>query len=291
MQQPQVDAERFWRDGYLLIKGVFSAEEIQEIRQESLRVLEKQEAQNLCEKAGAVTRIRGDLLSHDGLRHLVVDDRVLHIVRTILGGQPVYFGDSNFQIGRGLRGWHKDNRLPDRFIHTAGDWQGRYDVLRVGLYLQDHAVHSGGLGIRAGSHEANPWVRRLEKVPPARLRVMASLSYGQPVAVASEIGDLVVWNLRTTHSGNVVRLKPFPGRKVPTGVENLAPSWLCLPEDERRVAMFLTYGLEGDHLRRYVEYLQDRGYMEPTWQTLRDDASLSEVVRDKDLQLTIPSSA
>ena len=290
MESPEIDVDRFWRDGYLLIKNVFSAEEIKELRRDALRVLAEQEAAGLVEPTGSVTIAQGDLLSQEALRRLVVDGRMLRVVRSLLGEEPVYFGDSNFQVGRGGRGWHKDNRLPDRFEHSAADWRGRYTLLRFGVYMQDHSHHSGGLGIRVGSHHPSPLVKALEKVPPARLRVLASTSYGKPICVASEVGDLVVWNLRTTHSGNVVRLRPLPQRKLPTWLENLAPSGLCLPEDERRVAMFLTYGIDDDHLRRYIEYLKSRGYVDGAWRELATQGSwgLSE---DTDLKVLIPGAA
>ena len=291
MKYPEVDAERYWREGYLVLRGVFSAEEIDTLRRDAFGVLEEQDASGESQTSGEVTRAAGDLLAKPTLRRLVADERVLHVVRSLLDGHPVYFGDSNFQIGRGLRGWHKDNRLPDRFDHHAPDWQGRYTVLRMGVYLQDHAEHSGGLGIRARSHEPSALVRALGRVPVARPRVEASIHYGKPVAVDSRVGDLVVWNLRTTHSGNVVRLRPFPHRKVGTWVENLVPRWLCLPEEERRVAIFLTYGVEGEHLERYVEYLKDRGYLEPTWQELRADAEAQAFAAERGLQVVLPPAS
>jgi hypothetical protein len=285
---PDVDVERYWREGYLLLRGVFSEEEIGALRRDAFGVLEEQEASGRSQQSGELTRIAGDLLAKPSMRRLVVDERVLHVVRSLLGGRPVYFGDSNFQVGRGLRGWHKDNRLPDRFDHHAPDWQGRYTVLRMGVYLQDHAQHSGGLGIRAGSHEPSALVRALGRLPIARPRVEASTHYGKPVAIDSRVGDLVVWNLRTTHSGNVVRLRPLPGRKVGTWVENLAPRWLRLPEEERRVAIFLTYGVEGEHLERYVDYLRERGYLEATWRELREEAEGLATAAERGLEVLLP---
>lgn len=290
MKSLRIDSERFWRDGFLLIKNVFSAEEIQSLREDALRVVADQEKAGLCQTRGTLTAAHGDLLSKEALRRLVVDERVLGVVRALLGAKPVYFGDSNFQVGRGLRGWHKDNRLPDRFVHSADDWQGRYTVLRFGLYLQDHSRHSGGLGLRVGSHRASSLVKMLEKVPPARLRVMASTSYGKATAVDSEVGDLVVWNLRTTHSGNVVRLRPFPKLKVATWIENLAPRRLCMPEDKQRVAMFLTYGVGDEHMARYVDYLKQRGYMDASWRALAAarESWMASVSEETDLEVRLP---
>jgi ectoine hydroxylase-related dioxygenase (phytanoyl-CoA dioxygenase family) len=291
MTCPEFDVSRFERDGYLLIKNLFSTEEIQTLRQDAFKVLAEQEKAGTSRTSGSVTFTRGELLSKEALRRLVVDGRVLSVARSLLGQKPVYFGDSNLQVGRGPRGWHKDNRLPDRFQHSAEDWQDPYTVLRFGVYLQDHTQHSGGLGIRVGSHRPSALVKKLEKVPPSRLRVLASTSYGKAICVGSEVGDLVVWNLRTTHSGNIVRLRTFPNLKMAPWIENLVPTWLRLQEEERRVAIFLTYGAKDDHLRRYIDYLKTRGYMDDSWRDLaagRDSWSLSA---DTDLEVLVPRPA
>ena len=46
------------------------------------------------------------------------------------------------------RGFHKDNA--DRVDPNAPDWNGRYTVLRFGIYLQDHYRHTGGLTCGTG---------------------------------------------------------------------------------------------------------------------------------------------
>src|SRR3954462_4462530 len=96
---------------------------------------------------------KGDILSKDELRYTVLDDRILHLVKTVLGGNPVYWGDSNYHFGVGFRGFHRDN--VDRTDMTAPDWDGDYPIVRLAIYLQDHKNYSGGLKIRVGSH-VNP---------------------------------------------------------------------------------------------------------------------------------------
>ncbi len=289
MNTPQVDVEKFWRDGFLLIKRAFSPDEIESLREDALAILAEQKAAGLTTTSGSVTHTKGDLLSMERLRKVIVDDRILRVGRELLGNKPVYFGDSSFQVGEGLRGWHKDNRLPDRFNHSAEDWHGKYTVIRFGLYLQDHASHSGGLGIRVGSHQPSRLVKLLERVPPARLRAQVASSYGKAVLVDSEIGDLVAWNLRTTHSGNAVRLKSMSRTKLGTWFENIAPSWLRIEEEKQRVAMFFTFGVDGDHLERYLGYLKTRGYLNETWDNLRQNEAAFGESKNADLEIRIPS--
>ena len=51
----------------------------------------------------------------------------------------------------------------------------------------------------------------------------------------------MVWTLRTTHTGNSVRLRPLPWLKLPTQWEDRLPSWLSLDDERERMAMFASY--------------------------------------------------
>ena len=90
----KINTDAFWQNGYLLIRDVFSEAEIEELR---ARVLE------------SVPDGCGDILSESVLREVLLDDRLLNIAQKILGGKPVYFGDSCCVKGNISYGWHKDN--------------------------------------------------------------------------------------------------------------------------------------------------------------------------------------
>jgi hypothetical protein len=226
-----VDVEGFWRDGYIHMPGVFAPAEVDAIR-ESVR-------------AAAAEDHRGDLLSHPRLRDLVLDERIIEAAKELLGGPPIYFADSNFRIQRGgLRNpFHKDNA--DRSDPDAPDWHGRYTVLRFGLYLQDHSRSSGGLTVRVGSH---------------RSRVEGRMHY-----VRTHPGDLVAWTLPMTHQGHGLLLKGLPGVQLEPRISKYLPRALFVPPPPERIALFITMGLDGPHLRRYLTYLKGREYMIEKW--------------------------
>src|SRR5262245_40424619 len=219
----------FWADGYLWNKRVFTKDEIEQLRR---RVVECPDWQ-------------GDLLSHPHLRSLVVDERVLTIARHLLGGTPVYFGDSGFTIGPQSRGYHKDN--PDRNDGNAPDWRDRYTVIRFGLYLQDHSRHSGGLNIRLASHNK------------------LSDSDGANLYLGTEIGDLTVWSLRTSHSGNGVLVKWLHRLPVEPALISQIHAGVLEPVERDRIGVFVTFGLDDRHLTRYLEYLKTRAYAVAVW--------------------------
>src|SRR6185437_14158313 len=120
-----IDKAKFERDGYVIVKNVFTKDEIEQIRKEVYTSWEQDKQKNLAfrldPKQTNATYFKGDLLSKPPLRHVLLDDRILQIAQVILGGDLVYFGDSNYQVGTGFRGYHRDN--VDRTDLTASDWQ------------------------------------------------------------------------------------------------------------------------------------------------------------------------
>jgi hypothetical protein len=239
----------FARDGFAIVRKVFSPQEIDEMRRRVQLQIEVDRAEGKFEESFyelmGVMSGKGDLLSKIHLRDVLVDDRILAIARSLLPMKPlIYFGESTYQLGSGGRAYHRDN--VDRYRAEGPDWVGPYTLLRLGIYLQDHRRHSGGLKVRVGSHLRDG---------------------GRPVLVDSEVGDVVVWNMRTLHSGNAVRLRFWPDfawipptshvRRLRLG-EDMVPQWMQLPFERERAAMFMSFGVESAHLDRYTsEYLSN----------------------------------
>jgi hypothetical protein len=230
-----IDKKRFDEDGYLLVRNVFTAEEIENFRKLAYEQYEIDKSKkldfqltNLNSKA---KYNKGDLLSKEKLHHVLLDDRILQIARTILGSDDiVYFGDSSYQIGTGLRGFHRDNI--DRTDLNGPDWQGEYTLIRIGIYLQNHKDYSGGLKIKVGSHKK---------------------ADGKAILVGNEIGDVAVWSLKTLHSGNAVRLKFFPEFSInKAGREGMVPSFMKKDQEHERISFFMTFALRSPHLERYI---------------------------------------
>jgi hypothetical protein len=242
MQLPEVDKRRFDRDGYLLIRQLFSEREVAAFRQAAL----------------AARGHKGDLLSDSRLRAFVLDERVLFVAREILGAALSYFGDSSCMFGPNRTPYHKDNA--DRYDGLAPDWSSDYTLLRFGLYLQDHASHSGGPLVRRGSHR------------------MSNVSRGRQVYLDTRVGDLAVWSLRTTHAGGGVLLRwcPWPVAWHPT-IAQYFPTAIKKLDTAERVAIFCTFGIGDHHQMRLIEQLKTRTYMVDQWKnSVYSEAALSE---------------
>jgi hypothetical protein len=271
---PTVDVAAFRENGYVLVKGVFEEKEIQELRDRvrSARELDLSASNAIRNPVYPnCVDLLGDLLSKTALRstdYVIFDERVVRCAKECLGPRLVYFGDSSIQTGEGARGFHKDN--VDRSDGTGPDWQGDYTVLRIGIYLQDHARHSGGLKVRRRSHR------------------YVSRHRGGSLNVDSERGDLVLWNLRTSHSGNAVRLKGWPGLSLPPRVETRIPSFLRVPPQDERMAIFCTFGAPGAFVDRYIEDQVKREDSREHWRRSRVDESLRELATRRGIEIRTP---
>jgi hypothetical protein len=237
-----VDVDGFWEDGYTIARGIYSPDEIASFRE-------------------AVRASRGsgtDLLANPLLRGVLVDGRLVRIAREILGhDEIVYAGDSSFTVGMRQRGWHKDNA--DRKDPGAPDWRGRYTILRFGVYLQDHRWHGGGLNLRPGSQNTTDH------------------KFGKNAYVRTGVGDVGVWSLRITHSGNGTLLL-FPWWIKPEPGVSDFPRWYRVANDgpDDRMALFAALGLDDHHHDRYTDYLKTRAYIVNMWKKSHyDEATLA----------------
>lgn len=235
MSNIKIDKAQFDAEGYVLVTNVFSASEIAEFRKLAYSQYEIDKSKKLdFQLPNLPTKAKynkGDLLSKEKLHPILLDDRILTIAKTILGSDElVYFGDSSYQIGTGLRGFHRDNI--DRTDLNGPDWKGEYTLIRIGIYLQNHKDYSGGLKIKAGSHKNKD---------------------GKVVFVGNEIGDVAVWSLKTLHSGNAVRFKFFPNLSInKAGREGMVPAFLKKDQEQERISLFMTFALKSSHLDRYI---------------------------------------
>ena len=247
------DLSDFNRQGFLLIKKVFKPDEIIRIRELLYRARERVEKKHQLDSASFKKPLYPKWMEFDELfstpelrsvSYIVLDNRVISYAKQLIGEDLVYFGDSEFNIGTKPGGWHKDNT--HRANPNSDDWRGNYPIIRFGLYLQDHKQHSGGLKVIPKSHM---YVSRhhADGTWGGRLHFGA----GRGMMIDSEIGDLIVWNLRTSHSGFSVRVKFAPNLSLHPLVERIVPRVLRVPEQKERIMINLVFGLPGPDLDRY----------------------------------------
>ncbi len=235
----------FEKNGFCVIPNFFENEEIRKI-DEAYSLMEKRQIDNggaIFDHESAIF-MTGDLLSQPEfkeLNYLVFNNKILEISRKLLGETLVYFGESNMQSGIGLRGFHKDNRIIDRENSEGLDWKGNYPLIRMAIYLHDTDKYSGGVKIVPGSHK----------------QATSFVKHGG-VNLNTNKGDLVIWKLTTTHSGNAIRLKFFNDLSIHPKIEGHIPDFLVKKNPIRRRSIFIVFGSKSHHLTRYIEYFKSR---------------------------------
>lgn len=245
-----LDVDQFWERGYAILSDVYTPDEIAALREEVY----------------ASRGFGGDLLANPKLRHVLTDGRMVAVARKLLGTDDLFYGgDSSFTINGTQKGWHKDNA--DRVDPHAPDWDGRYTQLRFGIYCQDHSNHTGGLNLRIGSHE------------------MRNTTEGQNFYVKTKPGDLAVWSMRITHSGNGMLLKdpaaPFP---LPNEHDQFSPDEIA-EVDGDRIAVFAHIGANDKHAKRYCDYTKTRTYLVNAWRMRAYDDEARQAAKDAGLHL------
>ena len=265
--------KNYQRDGYVLIKGVFNNAEIAGLRQRIEQLPEK----------------RGDALSIDPLRPILLDKRVLEPVKALLGDKIVYFGDSTVRCESdgGFRYFHRDSQQDFEDPSCT-----EYPVVRLGIYLQDHAAHSGGLKVRRGSHRhaflGRENLKRLLFGKPYGPLNPAALRLGRAVNLDIEAGDLIIWNLRIWHTGYAVRLKMLPKFCVHPRLENYIPKALLLPDIKPRMVIFCVYGAPSANMETYLKDRAEHHSNKEFWKFSHfDDPAVVNDCAEKGVELRI----
>jgi hypothetical protein len=230
--------ENYRRDGYTILRNVFNPKEIASLR-------------DGCRDKGQTA-----FIGPRDFNGLLLSQKLIEPLRQLLGPLIVLFGDSSSRSDDKVADWssrhfHVDARGDDF------DYTRPYPLLRIGIYLQNHDVYSGGLKLRPGS-----WTRFcVEQYGMRRLIKLAlrdrNLNQLKPppgsINVDVRAGDIALWNLRMHHTGYAVRLRRSPQRSFHPFVENLIPRAFQCPEQNTRCAIFATYGAPSKYLDRYVE--------------------------------------
>ena len=170
--QPGAIKKALERDGYAVVKDVFSAEEIAGMRGELRDLLaKKSEPLNggLC--SGPVPR-------DSGLARLLHDPRLASPWSGELPCQMHAHVDT-------YNGWHVDFESPTRKtpmrisgISPASTW-----IYKIAIFLQDHSDRDG-LSVIPGSHEEGSTPRT-------------------PLHVCTRAGDIIIFNHRIWHAGRL----------------------------------------------------------------------------------------
>lgn len=251
------EREQFDRDGYLLVRDVFSAEQAAQLREFFMAQFNVPPDQ--YQSGDTDSSLVNIFCRYPQIRWLLFNERTLRAFKMLCGDDfvfiPPFFAALNNFVN-----WHKDTTAWERQGGHMTHWEDGYRMIGFLYYLQDNSEdYGGGLEVEPGSHlTPDPFVRKQENSPPPLRKKIASkmkaLWYKttgrkpdtsfrprNTVAVPSKAGDLVLCHFRLNH-------RACPPRKFP------------LPADQEKICLT---GAISNNNRRFIqdrlEYYHQRG--------------------------------
>jgi hypothetical protein len=242
---PTSRQEKFERDGFVIVPGVLTSEEVTKLR-DFFTALYANELQY----PGDNRFTRYDIFSrYPETRAILTKPPVLEALRDLLGDDFALVPESGVQDSR-YGWWHKDTSELERdglFFHKEPDFR----MVQCAVYLQDNDEHGGGLDILPGSQHLED-----DTAPPRKhtllQRIMFKLGLSDPgrlkppraegaYSIPSSAGDMVIFDVRANHMAS-----------QPEGrIEDI-------PAEKRKFGLFFISSANNDHPRSYRAYVADK---------------------------------
>lgn len=221
--------------GFLVLRGIYSLSEMEEITAAFDQVLdEDRQGQAFTgEKRQAVL---GCIEKHPVLTNLVQDDRIYLAMEQLLGKQFIWIGsDGNLYVGDTR--WHPD--------HT----NYKFNRIKVAFYLDPVRMNTGCLRVIPGSHY--PEYHRMLRPAISENKAETDPKDIPCFPLESNVGDMVIFNQKVWHSA-------FGGK---TGRRMMTLNFGENPVNDEQIADVLaTYQLNLNHVKQMQHTQSGRIY-------------------------------
>jgi len=187
----QIEIERFWSDGFIVVDDVFSAAEVEALRAACLAPEDKE-----WETAAQTVHSLGITQRHPAFVTLARDSRLVRHLIPLLGAdiqlQHSKLAAQAAQKGKGGFGWHQDFAF---FPHT------NTDLVAVMVMLDDATPDNGCMNMVRGSHRLGLLNHRNDKgvfVGACQERVWETQAHNV-VPVTPRAGGISLHHCLTVH--------------------------------------------------------------------------------------------
>lgn len=242
----------FEHDGYHLIRPLFGAEEAAGWRDQINAVFELPAEPDAAAKISGATHTLADgVTTKEAFWPVIFNERLIATVRALIGDNIRYTQHSDLHINLPGGRWHRDSACRDYGV--GSDWdedEQPYRVVRVAIYLSDHAESNSSLVVLPGSHHRESRISRTEYVIWNKIRGFLRrrgrnnmLSHHFLTAprrvLRTQPGDCVIFDQRLMHAGGVLR------------------------GPEPKYAIYLSFGIDNQHSRNHRAFFLDRPTYSP----------------------------
>jgi len=211
------------RDGFVILRSIYTSEEIKNLRfMLSNHFKDKGE---LIQEGKAQPNA---LLHVPELKKYIFNDKIIAALKEMLNEKKLMF-TFHSDIHKSLKsGWHKDDGT-SRGLGYFGEHTYGYDdcqVIKLGVYLQNHHNNRGGLWVKIGSHRNK------------------ELSFGKDEYIPTKSGDVVAFDVRLNHTGQIEPTAyPFLNKIIRKfGINPKKAKRISDKFFGERYALFFTYG-------------------------------------------------
>lgn len=225
--------------GFIHMKSFFSRQEIIELKK-------------LINYKG----VKYDTIDYRISNNIFISKKIYSLLSIVIKGKIIYpflskiIENKQSQQGKSL--YHVDTRNDDYNFNKD------YDVVNTGVYFNNYKDNSGGLKISPGSQRTRDFedftfIGRCKKHIRNKQFLKMFLfqkSYNLPL----ELGDFVLWNVRTHHSGHVRLIKFLKKVSLHPVFENMLPKFLFLSQEKNRKIIVTLYAEECKYYDKYLDY-------------------------------------
>jgi ectoine hydroxylase-related dioxygenase (phytanoyl-CoA dioxygenase family) len=219
------NVERMNANGYIVVRNVFTAEEIQALRAAVYDHFKYNEGMR-GKDVGRLAMVQPDALNViAGIRPILAKRKIWELLKNLIGEDPYYCHHSDSHLNW-TGGWHRDSiEKPSYFDFVkhdifAPEHADDYKVFKVAIYLQDHSRTGVGLSVIPGSH-ARPGEKK---------------DFTGEKLLKSGLGDIIIFNTKIFHRGAFeLELKEDPAFR----------------KGEDRMSIFYTFGANNVHTHEF----------------------------------------
>jgi hypothetical protein len=223
--------EQFYKNGFLLIPSVWTKEQIIELKHTLINLFKSE-----VRFKGDTPQLRMDICArHKELYGLLVHSPLVAALKSLLGNDFVYLPEMSAHSSF-YSSWHKDTTSQEAAGHKF-QWQPNYLMVEAAIYLQDNDEYGGGLDVIPGSH-LYPDLR----TNPASAEFWHKIIPPSIYSIPSKAGDVVLFDFRIDH-------------KATSPTKSSIDS---IPEEKRKLAIFLACSANNEHAVHYKQFISSR---------------------------------
>ena len=249
--------------GYVILSDIYTLEDIKSLR--SILSNHFKEHGISIQEGKAQPNA---LLHVPELKTYIFNDKIIKSLRELLGDEQLMF-TFHSDIHKSLKsGWHKDDGT-SRGTGYFGEYTYDFEdcqVIKLGVYLQNHYNNRGGLVVRPGSH------RKKE------------LTFGKDEYVPTRVGDVVAFDVRLNHTGQIEPTPhPFLNKMIrKLHINPKKAKWLSDKLFGERYALFFTYGRNNHFTTAFSKGNMERQELQTGGQ-ISISTDLDRVLQEKEL--------